>query len=293
MKRFGLICLTTLLLTACNAQDKRETNISVKDATDHKVELAKPAKKIICLTEICVDGLKSLDMKPAGVLKTSIAHEPEFFKKEKIETIPGTFFEPDVESILAKNPDVVIGLKGTHDNLRKSLGNRLMIVNPNNVDDAKVFLTDLGKLTDKTDKAKQDIDLFDKEFNKVKGKFKDHSSLILFGNETQYNMETTKNSSGYLLSQIAYYPFQSELVANKNADLKEILKVNPEYIFVESFKFGNSKDLTASLAKDKVWQQLDAVKNHHVFEVKTTIWANGRGLNSYRQMITDVENAMR
>lgn len=147
-------------------------------------------------------------------------------------------------------------------------------------------MTQFGKILDKEAEAKKVTNQFRSKLAKAKEQSpQDKTALIMYGSDTNFGVDTKTSVMGSLLAEVANYPWK----ASKHSDdggaqfsLEEVLKQDPDVIFVETFSFGTEKgpNLSEQLAKNLIWGELKAVKNEEVHEVRTNIWASGRGVGS-------------
>ncbi|MDQ0228229.1 ABC transporter substrate-binding protein [Metabacillus niabensis] len=296
-----IVILALLLLVACgnerNVQENLESSstnreIKITDDTGTELVFEDPPKRIGCLTEICVDTLKQLGLTPTAVSSNGITQEPEFFgeKGKDIAIIGGSFFEPNLEDMLSNDLDLVIGLGGVHDNIREALGSEipLYIASPGDYHDSISTVEKLGELLQKRDEASKAVQTFEKQLEEYKTlSTHDKTALIMYGSDVNFGIDTNKSVMGSLLSEITNYPWEAPTGEGHNNggvqfSLEEVLKVDPDVIFVETFSFGSesSPSLSEQLAKNPIWSELKAVKENKVHEVRTNIWANGRGIGS-------------
>ncbi|MCF6410754.1 ABC transporter substrate-binding protein [Pseudalkalibacillus salsuginis] len=298
---FFCLCIA-IVLSACSNSTTNNAEFDRADGEDETVKLIddmgtelvfnSTPERIGCLTEICVDTLKQLGLTPAAVAGDGITSEPEFFGNEatSIPTIGGSFFEPNVEDIFLQELDLVIGLGGVHENIREALGDKipLYIVSPETYEDSIQFVMALGQALDKEAEAEQAVQSFKTHFetqiNRVTEK---RTALIMYGSDTNFGIDTQTSVVGSMIKKIANYPWKTDngdgghSSGSAQLSLEEILKQDPDILFVETFRFGDdSPSLSEQLASNPVWGELKAVKTDDVHEVRTNIWANGRGIGS-------------
>ncbi|OAH57829.1 hypothetical protein AWH48_02110 [Domibacillus aminovorans] len=290
------IILALISLGACRSNTEEPSTASkeekqLTDSTNTEIILDKGPTEIVCLTEICVDTLHLLEIEPSGVSAGGITQEPEFFG-EWADTIPiigGTFFEPNIEDIYQLNPELVIGLGGVHDSLRESLGDiPLYIVSPSSYKDSIEFVREMGELTGKQELAETAIKNFENQIQLFKEQTsKDITTLVMYGSDMNFGIDTKESVVGSLLAEGVNYPWSTDENSESHSSggtqfsLEEVLKQNPDIIFVETFSFDeNIPSLSDQLSKSPIWGELKAVQNDQVHEVRTNIWANGRGLGS-------------
>ncbi|MDQ0859936.1 ABC transporter substrate-binding protein [Bacillus sp. V2I10] len=296
-----------LVLSACSSatetslkgevESGKGRSVTVLDDTGTEIKFEKTPERIGCLTEICVDTLYQLGLEPIAVSPGGITTEPEFFgdKGKDFASIGGSFFEPNIEDIYSNELDLVVGLEGVHDSLRESLKGSvpLYITSPTTYEESLKFVLEFGKILGKEDEAKKVTNDFREKLESYKERSpKDKTALIMYGSDTSFGIDTSKSVMGSLLGELTKYPWEARKGSNEEGaqfSLEEVLKQDPNVIFVETFSFGAEKGpaLSEQLAKNPIWRELKAVKNGEVHEVRTNIWASGRGVGSLNIVLED------
>lgn len=263
-----------------------------KDLTGTEISLDLPVEKVACLTEICVDALVELGLKPVAVTAGGLAPEPEFYGEEaaNLGQIGGSFFEPNLEDISLAAPELIIGLEGTHEGLRDGLASiaPLYIVQPKNVQESIEFLEHMGKLTGRTSEAEEAKNRFLDKFNYYKEHSpKDQSALAMYGSDVNFGIDTAGSLVGSMLAEVTDYPWPApEADGGHQAggmaySLEKVLENDPDHLFVETFMFGpDAKPLSEQFKTNPLWSKLSSVQHDRVHEVRTSVWASGRGTRS-------------
>lgn len=299
--RFIVYSLLLINLFACSIESSDSNNtdaISLTDDTNTELNFERVPERIGCLTEICVDTLKQLNLTPIAVAGAGITYEEEFFKEDtdSIFNIGGSFFEPNVEDIITNDLDLVIGLGGVHENIRDALGDiPLFITSPQHYEDSLQFTEKLGNVLGKEAEAKEIISEFKSQLeHHIKQSPKDQTALIMYGSDTNFGVDTQDSVVGSMMAKIANYPWKDPNGESNSVQLslEEILLEDPDILFVETFSFGDEQSLTAQLAENPVWGELQAVQTENVYEVRTNIWANGRGVGSLTIILNEAMNLM-
>ncbi|XID93826.1 ABC transporter substrate-binding protein [Paenibacillaceae bacterium WGS1546] len=176
------------------------TTITATDSTGASLELPANVERVACLTEICVDSLAELGLEPVAVVPSSIAFEPEFYgeRASSFVQIGGGFMEPSLEDIAKASPDVVVGLKGTHDMLRDGLQSiaPLYIAELKTYEDSIAFLEMLGEWTGQEEAAAAAKKKFLDKIDRYKQQSpNDRSALILYGADSVRMLLRYPNSS--------------------------------------------------------------------------------------------------
>ncbi len=303
---FGLLAVL-VVLTACVPIQAPASNapsapaaLSITDATGVTINLPKVLERIACLTEICTDILYELGIEPVAV-NDPLAYEPEFWGKEaeaRIPRIGGSFFEPSLEDIAAVEPELVIGLAGVHESVRDALQSiaPLYIMDPLHYNDSIGYLKEVGRLTGKSAEAEAAAQNFlDKLANAKAAASKTKTIVLLGGSDVNIAVETTGGVYGALLAEISNYPWPPPAETSGHGAtfvpyaLEEILKVDPDVIFVESFLFApDAKPVSEQLAEHPIWKELKAVQNQQVYETRVAVWAYGRGTRSLSIVLDEV-----
>jgi len=273
-------------------EEGNSAEATFKDVTGTEISVALPVEKVACLTEICVDALVELGLKPAAVTAGGLAPEPEFYGEEaaSLGQIGGSFFEPNLEDISLAGPDLVIGLEGTHEGLREGLAGiaPLYIVQPRSMQESIEFLQHMGQLTGRIAEAEAaEKRLLDK-FNFYKEHSpKDKTALVMYGSDVNFGIDTAGSLVGSMLAEVTQYPWPApEADGGHQAggmaySLEKVLENDPDYIFVETFTFSpDSQPLSEQFKTNPLWSRLRAVKNGQVHEMRTSVWASGRGTRS-------------
>lgn len=266
--------------------------ISITDGTGVKLDFPKRVERVACLTEICSDSLAELGLEPVAITPFGVAEEKEFFgdKAKSFGQIGGSFMEPSLEDIAKAKPELVIGLEGTHEGLRDGLKSiaPLYIAKLASYQDSIAFLDIMGKLTGKeAEAAKAKLKLLDKIAYYKEKSPKNKSALIIYGADVNFGIDTAGSIVGGMLAEVTKYPWPApeaeggHQAGGMTYSLEKVLATNPDQLFIETFAFGpDTKPLTEQFKVNPLWAKLKAVKDNHVNEVRTVIWANGRGTRS-------------
>lgn len=198
--------------------------------------------------------------------------------------------EPSLEDIASSQPDVVIGLKGSHDMLRDGLQSiaPLYIAELRTYEDSIAFLEMMGEWTGETDAAADAKNKFlDKIAYYKAGSPNNRSALILYGADVNFGIDTEGSLVGSLIAGLTPYPWPAPAddgghqAGGMAYSLEKVLETNPDHIFIETFSFSpDAPPLSAQFAANPIWGKLKAVEEGQITEVRTPIWANGRGTRS-------------
>ncbi|MCX2968686.1 MULTISPECIES: ABC transporter substrate-binding protein [Streptomyces] len=307
------------LLTGCGATadpvDDARADGGPADTTEVTVEPIEPAREItdvrgvtvttpeeprrvVCLVALCDDMLIELGLTPAATNSALAAH-PDFLGPDRaagIPVVPGGFLAPEVESVLAHEPDLVIGLEDTHGKLAPALEGATTFwpVQPGTWRDSVAYLRDLAALTGRTEQGERAERAFRTALAAAERTPSDRTALIIYGSDENFGVATpgTDVAAG-LFPKIADYPWESRGVSGTYS-MEEILARDVDVLFVETLSFGDDTGaLSETLAANPLWNRIPAVRNGDVHEVDSEVWAKGRGTRSLSLVLDQATAALR
>lgn len=251
---------------------------------DHRPE------RVVCLTGICDDVLVELGLQPVGTTTPTLLALPAFLgaKATEVATVGGTFGNEDVASIAALNPDLVIGLAGAHDQLRSAVEQfaPLWLVDVTSYQDSIGYLRAIATLTDRPEQQVAAEESFHQALVRARAASAAHNlgdmrALTMYSSGSGMGVNTADDLLGGLMGQVFDYPWPNKGGGWDTAQVysvEEILAVDPQIIFVQSFTSGpEAPTASQELANNPVWQQISAVRAGKVIEVDTALWTAGRG----------------
>ncbi|MBC2682230.1 ABC transporter substrate-binding protein [Corynebacterium anserum] len=284
-----------------------KASLDITDAHGAKVTLDHIPDRVVCLTGICDDLLISLGKKPVATTSPELLKDKHFLGPEegsKIPVIKGGFGSEDVGDIASYKPDLVIGLKGVHDGLTAGVEKIAPLWNMqvDSVEDSVDYLRDMAALLDKTAEGEKEENAFYDALRQAR-QTADEKNLLqtkvvsMYTSSSGTGVNTRNELLGELLANVYAYPWDGKSDDPMQAgqySVEEILKVNPQIAFVQSFVFApGDKTLTEQWKDNPVWKQVDAVKNNKVHEVNVGVWAEGRGPRSLSVVLEQALDASR
>ncbi|WP_232678089.1 ABC transporter substrate-binding protein [Nocardioides sp. R-C-SC26] len=307
----GAVLLAATLLAACSGDDSSTDSsrssggpgtdarpaatgpVSVTDATGTEIALDEPATSVVCLDVTCLDTLRLLDLAPTASSQFAVVEDPNFFADEAsaITSIGGTFFEPDLEGILAVQPDLVIGAASVHAEMRAALGDVPMyLATISDETDAIENVETVATLVGRTEQAAEAIAGYRDVVAAYGPQARDTTVLSMYGGATDdIGIDAADSSIGATLADFTSYPWPTASEADGGfleINLEQILDVDPDWIWVLDFGFDpDAPALVEQLADEPVWESLTAVQQGHV-EVTPSWWGGTGGLLT-RQLVLD------
>ncbi|MFB9312284.1 ABC transporter substrate-binding protein [Nocardioides plantarum] len=269
--------------------------VSATDDTGAEVTLARPASRIACLTMICVDALTEVGITPVAYRDQLALDEHYAGPDADMREVRGGFGEENVEDIALSTPDLVIGLAGAQDGLRKAVERTapLYLVDPTSWQDSVAFLRTIGDLTGTRGAADEKADAFTARVEAAAAERSNLTTLSMYGEPGSLGVDSVKTPVGSLLAEVSDYPWPAGNDPFATVAVEQIAKVDPDVIFAQAFSASDDTDpLSERLATDPTWAGLTAVKNDRVVEVEAPVWATGRGTISLGLVLDTVEDTL-
>lgn len=269
--------------------------VTVTDLTGREVSVPKPAARVVCLDGTCIDALAELGLQPVASVQWAQVTSPLFFGPEVSTTkLGGTFFEPDIEGVVAANPELVIGSGGVHAELGKALGGVPLYLNKIATDEAAIDnLRNIADLTGRREQADAAIEKYRATLAAYKPGKRPISALSMYGGATDdIGVDALDSATGRLLARYTNYPWPNAGEGQSGfleIGLESILKQDPAYIWVLDFGFDpKKKPLLEQLAAQPLWKRLSAVKNGQVYAADSAWWGTTSGTRGQQAVLDTV-----
>lgn len=269
--------------------------VTAADLTGRTVTLAAPAARVVCLDGTCIDALAELGLEPVASVQFDQVTSPLFFGPQvSTEALGGTFFEPDLEGILASAPDLVIGAGSVHAGVENALGGIPLYLNRiAEQEDAVDNLRNIAKLTGREAEAEVAIQRYQATLAAYRPGERATPVLSMYGGATDdIGIDAVDSATGSLLARYTAYPWPKASEGESGfleIGAEFILDTDPEYIWVLDFGFDPSAaPLLEQLSTDPLWQQLTAVKNGHVYVADSAWWGTTSGTRGQQGVLDTV-----
>lgn len=283
--KFLILVLIVCTFGACskNSTATQSTNnadnnkkITVTDGMKRKIELSKPAEKILTNYPIAVQILCALD-KQDNILGAdgNVIKNPLTFSPKAGSSKTAASNDINVEQVIAAKPDLVIIYKKNKEivpKLEKS-NIKVFVVSAENLDELKLTVKDLGILTGKEKKSEEFMDYYTKKLNFIDTKLKAVD---------QKNRPKVYMAAGGLYLAPGKNMFQNSLIelaggtnvtgslsSNKwsQVSAEQLISWNPDVIIITQYSGVKPQDvLNNSALKD-----ISAVKNKKVYLMPSKI----------------------
>ncbi|GAA1941942.1 siderophore ABC transporter substrate-binding protein CdtB [Brevibacterium antiquum] len=298
---------------AC-ADDSSTTSadpVSVKDDTGHQIKLDKPASTVVSLEWQYTEDLLSLCVDPAAV-----ADAKGFTTWDTAEQLPenttdvGTRQEPNVESIVSANPDLVIIETTSRDDKivgqLEDQGIPVMAMTGADGKDPVAYMKDtfstVAEVTGRGERADAVLAEFDAKVEESKKALEsaelDTKEFVYFdGWVNGSNVALRPFGQGSLFGELG------EELGLKNVwtgevdpayglgqtDIEGISKVGDANFFYTGTDDPESEDYVELLEKNDIWSNIPTVKDDRTFAFPSGIWTFGGPKSSEQALDAYVE----
>lgn len=291
--KLGAVAVFSLAIaTGCNSNSdtikKNDTNVAESSASAEKESTTKqitylgkeytvPAKidKIITASLESMEDAAVLGVKPTGVVSMGENEIPDYLKTDLDgATVVGTKFEPNAESMLKLEPDVILGTdKWDAKNLAKYEKVATTFPYTYVADKWRENLRLFGELTNKEDQAEKIISDYEAKAAELKEKatkeLKDKNVMII---RVRGSMKAYGPS--IYLNPILYEDLGLKVpkeIADSKTELElsyeTLAKINPDVIFLQFDETENAKTPKAldEILDNDIFKSVNAAKNDKVF----------------------------
>ncbi|MCD8553500.1 ABC transporter substrate-binding protein [Seleniivibrio sp.] len=283
-----LVIMLVLLCGSAFAQ------ISFKDSSGQTVTLDKQPAKVVVLNSSNLEMYFAAGGTPAAYAMSSTT---PVYIENRLKGLPnvGRVENPDIERIVAMNPDLVIGMNFPfHVALRSSLngaGIKVALFSPVTLPQVKETVQIFGNITGNKAKAAESIADIDDKLKNVQDRLKGVKkvrALVLYGSPESYNMALPDSYAGMMLDMAGGDNIAAGTKADKNGpmagsamsrgfapvSLENIAMQNPDYIFLINHDNKTQAKNDSSLTKHPAWSGLSAVKNGRVVSLPFETYGN-------------------
>ncbi|MFB5761259.1 ABC transporter substrate-binding protein [Paenibacillus medicaginis] len=253
-----------------------EPYLSFKDFDGQLVTLQDKPQNIVVLNDQVLHSFYQVGGKAVGITNAFTIDPPE----EAVD-VPkvGFMHEVNIEKVLELKPDLVIGQRFTHGNLRKIFKEAnipFANLNTQSIEDMRQNTLLMGKITGNEKKAEKLIHEMNLEINQVidhipeekemptyaivtvmgDAVFVEQSSTIAVDIANQLKLRNaTESLDGEIMA--GYIPFSME----------ELVKIDPDYLFILSHTTNEDaeKMMESNYKSNPAWNSLSAVSNDHTY----------------------------
>lgn len=258
-----------------------------------ETEVPADPQRVVVLDSSFLDSAVALGVTPAGATEGFAGGGlPGYLPAEVLEAVEivGETNAPQLESIAALDPDLIIGAKVRHEDLYDELSQIAPTVFSESSGGnwtAQVLLT--GDALGRSDEAEELLDAFAERATAVGeaiGAVGQTASIVRFlPDETRlYGPESFSGSVltavGFDLGDKDWNEYSMALISTEQIDL-----VEADVVFATTYGSGE----TTRPQFEALWETLDAVQNGRQFDVTDAVWMTGIGVLGANLILDDLE----
>ena len=213
----------------------------------------------------------------------------------------GRMLEPNVEALIASEPDFVIASAGTDAQVElldtfESAGLNVAYFEVSDFDDYLNMLDTLTDITGRKDLFEQYGTRLEHEIDAIKESIPDTHPTVLFIRAAASSVKAKGSEGtvgGEILADLGCINIaDSDSAILDDLSLEAIVAADPDYIFVttqgddKEAALANVQDL---LINNPAWSQLSAVQNGHYYEIEKELYnskPNARWAEAYEKLVT-------
>ncbi|QIB27832.1 ABC transporter substrate-binding protein [Caloranaerobacter azorensis] len=273
-----------------NVNEEENKKIVILDAEGKEVIFDKMPKKIVPISYSIALVMHGLGIEIEAMTSTKRPLPDELKNIPKV----GSPMRPDIERILAIQPDVVImspRFLEKHKQTFEEHNIKYLALKNDTYQDTKKLIKDIGEAFGAKEKAKQMLDEFKKReeviMDKIKGK-KAPKVMIIHGAQGMFTLARDITFTGSLVKMLGginvteSIPFEENLGAYIPFSQEKVVEMNPDVIL--RISHGDSeqtrKIFEHEFNTNPVWKEINAVKNGRVYDLDNTLFFANPGLKS-------------
>ncbi len=265
-------------------------------------EVPEEPERIVSLSPSATDGLVALGVERAGVATcTGRDFESYEYLEGELEGTPivGTLIEPNLESLAAENPDLIIGsnpdfFEENYDQLSEIAPTAIL---PDDGGDFRNALGGLGEILAIEDEAEARIEEYEEKAAETQTELEEAvgEESVTFLRVTPEGLEIYGDVR--LVGPILYGdlglepgPLVEELAMGEERveiSLERVPELGAEHLFV----LDQTEDDMEELAGSPLWQMVPAVEEGNVYPTRRDTWI-AAGVLASESMIEDIEASL-
>lgn len=297
MKKAILFLLASIIFSLSYAVDMP---VTVRDGTGHELSFDAPVERIICLSSSCQDHLFLLGLSPIAITEF-MAPIHQLLRGDMpgdditLVTVDLADYHPDLEQILALEPDVVIGLKGLQDDVRQPLadaGIPMLLSYADSLEDAVAELRNVAAITGTSDQVDGLVSKMEDRLNAYRKLSPNNASVsLIFGSSPTADLmvesKEAQTCGTLMLYELATCPATLEGNASPFAQfgyaqysVEGLLVLNPDAIFFAGYNMDgdNDPEVLVAVSQDPLWPEITAVKNDNLHSISAWTFSGQSGL---------------
>ena len=260
-------------------------------------------KRVVTLDTAPLDAVLALGIQPVGTITYGSfpAYLPDVAASDI--TLIGEGNQPDLETILTLNPDLILGTKVGATGLYQRLSQIAPTVftegsGREGAGEWKENFRLYAEALDQSKQAEQLLQNYQQQVQRLQGRIGQPRTLtisVLATSRDRMGAYTTGSFSGSVLQDVGFSRTAAQDVAGRYAvqlSPEALDTLDGDYIFLIYSTFNPGGLQKTNFVTDPIWSQLRAVQQDQVCEVNGDVWIAGRSLLAAQQILADVEDCI-
>lgn len=252
--------------------------------------------QVIPLSVAMSELLNELGIMPVGVPSSSMNLPDAYVDLPRV----GSTIQPDLEQLVALQPDVIL----IPESLKDSLGAKLeptaiplAYLPVDSLDEMKLTLRVLSVLFDKEAEAEQFLAAFAAEEQQIIAAYEEQEApkvMFLFGSTESLMFMNENTYAGSLARNLGAINVVSDILNVKETyaplDMESIVEVNPDIIFLIAHgdPVAVASNFEADIKNNGVWEKLSAFQNNKMKALQYDLFGSAsltKAISAYYEMI--------
>ena len=277
-------------------QGTAEEQVRVVPHAMGSAEIKGTPQKVVTLYQSATDAALLLQVKPVGAVESIVEKPWYLYIREQMEGVTnvGAETQPNLEEIIALQPDLIIATKSRHEKIY----DQLSAIAPTVVEEDhyhwKATLSLAAKALNKEEEEKAFMAEWDKKTATFKEKMGDqlNTQVSIVDFRADHTRIFYKTFPNLVLDDLGLSsaPDQNSDDFVKLTTKETIPQMDADVIFdMTSMDRDDGRvDTRKDWTSHQLWKNLRAVKNNRVYQVDPVIWTNGSGPIAAMKMVDDV-----
>ncbi|MEM1293431.1 MAG: iron-siderophore ABC transporter substrate-binding protein [Cyanobacteria bacterium P01_H01_bin.162] len=257
-------------------------------------------QRVVTIDTTPLDAALALGITPVGTIRYGA---PPGYLGEAASNIPviGQYTQPNLESIVQLNPDLILGAKS----ISEALYPRLSQIAPTVFTEGagrhwdwknnfRLFAKALGQ----SEQAEQLLADYDQQVETLKASLElppeSMTVSILVSTSDGLVAQTPKSFSGSILEELGFARNPAQIEGEEffvRISREDLTSPEGDVIFLMHSSEWETNPADEFI-NDPLWSQLDVVQQGAVCEVAGDVWGSGRSILAANQILTDVEQCL-
>lgn len=294
----SLIAAASMLFAS--AALAKTTTRTITDAKGRSVAIPTAAQKIAVLSELDLDALLALGVKPVATLNgRGQAAPPRYLANAQGVPVVGNLYQPMLAKIVKVRPDLILMGGWAKDGVVEQLSKIApTVVTYGRAADWRKALTFIGDIVGKKQAAKEFLTRYDAKAAALKGKLGTSGktvSVVRWNPSGPVYMKQDSFARKVLTDVGLKAPSaqQGKGIHSKPVSLENLSQIDGDWLLLGTLAGkGEAQKQLDSAAKSPIYKNLKAVKSGKVVAIDGSLWTSIGGPLAAQEILTVVESSL-